>query len=38
MKEKLLIGLIVIGVLVGGFLFLELGKIAGIAMVNAGWI
>ena len=38
MKKRLIVGLIIIGVLVGGFLFMELGRVAGTAMIGIGWI
>jgi len=38
MKKRLIVSLVIIGVLVGGFIFLELGRVAGAAMINVGWI
>ena len=38
MKKRLIVGLIIIGVLAGGFLFMELGRVAGTAMIGIGWI
>lgn len=38
MKKRLIVSLIIIGVLIGGFLFMQLGRVAGTAMIGMGWI
>lgn len=38
MKEKVIIGMVIVGVLIGGLICLEVGKIAGTAMISMGWI